>query len=99
MAGTAVEAAADVCVGCPTGAPFQNPTLHWAQSVALRLDAGAGHPRVLDHAIDEIRSAPEAASDLGVIDAVGDEAKHTALDRSQGFVVNHVVVSSARASP
>jgi hypothetical protein len=74
VAGTAVEAAANVGVSGPTGAPFQDPTLHWPQSVTCRLDAGARHPRVLDHAIDEIRPAPETASDLGVIDAVGDKA-------------------------
>jgi hypothetical protein len=83
MAGAAVEAAADLGVLRPSGAPFQDPSLHWPQRVPWRLDHVAGHPCIGDHPIDEPRSAPKAASDLDVIDAIRDEAQDAAFDRSQ----------------
>jgi hypothetical protein len=99
VAGAAVEAAGNVGVCGPAGAPFQDPTLDRPQRVPCRLDAGAGHPRVSHHSIDEVRSAPESASDLDVIDAIGNEAQDATFDRPQRLVVIHVLVSSVRGSP
>ena len=89
VTGAAVEAAADVGVCFTAGAPFEDSTLHWPQCVARWLDAGARHPCVLDHTIDELGLAPEPAGDLDVIDAVGDQAKDAAFDGPQEFVVTH----------
>jgi flavin reductase (DIM6/NTAB) family NADH-FMN oxidoreductase RutF len=89
VAGTAVEAAPDVGVCRPAGAPFQDAALQWSQRFPSRPDAVVGHSRVCDHPIDELRLTPETASDLDVVDAAGDEAQNTAFERPQGFVVNH----------
>jgi hypothetical protein len=98
VAGAAVEAAADVGVCGSVGAPFQDSALNWPQHIPCRRDVAAGHPRVCDDPIDVVRSAPETASDLDVINAVGDEPQDTAFDGPQQFVVSHVLVSSARCA-
>jgi flavin reductase (DIM6/NTAB) family NADH-FMN oxidoreductase RutF len=95
----AVEAATDVGMFGPAGAPFQDPALQWPQRLARRLDAVARHPRVCDHPIDELRSAPEAAGDFDVIDAIRHKTQDASFDRPQEFVVNHVAVSSCHISP
>ena len=89
MAGTAVEAAANVGVGGPAGAPLQDPALHWPQRFVIRPDAGSGHLCVCNHPVDELRLAPETAGDLDVIDAIGDEAQHTAPTGLKEFVITH----------
>jgi flavin reductase (DIM6/NTAB) family NADH-FMN oxidoreductase RutF len=89
VVGGAVEAIADVGVSGTAGAPFQDPALHGSQRVPCWLNAGAGHPRVRDHPIDELRSAPETSSDLDTIHTICDEAQDAAFDRPQRFVATH----------
>jgi len=83
VAGAAVEAAANVGMFGAAGAPLQDATLYWPQRVPGWRDAAAGHLGVGDHPVDELRSAPEAACDVVVLDAVGDEAQDAAFHRPQ----------------
>ena len=90
VAGAAVEAAADVgmcgshwrATSAPD-APLGPATHRRVPTGALALRASAA--RIRSIAIDELRSAPKATSDLTVIDAVGDEAQDAAFHRPQGI--------------
>jgi hypothetical protein len=83
VAGAAMEATADLGMIGAAGSPFQDQALHRAQFRRFRRDAGARYPCVGDHPAHELWSAPEAASDLGFIDALMCETQDATLERPQ----------------
>src|SRR5437762_2867388 len=81
VAGGAAESTGDLGMIRAARSPFQDPALHRPQRPRLRRGASPRHPGVNDHSPHEFGATTEPAGDLGVIDAVSNEAEDTAFER------------------
>jgi hypothetical protein len=81
VSGAATEAMADLGMVGATGSPFQDPAFQRTQLLRFGRDAGARYPGVGDHSADELGSPPEAARNLGFIDAIAHQAQDATLER------------------
>src|SRR2546430_47055 len=81
VTGAATESTGYLGVIRAAGSPFQDPALHRPQRSRFRRGARPRHSGVNDHSPHEFGATTEPAGDLGVIDAVPNEAEDTAFER------------------